>query len=49
MMTTTGAKRSSANLLKLARDIEELRKESHGLSEYDKLCGEQALLKRELQ
>lgn len=48
-MTTTSTKRFSANLSRLARDIEELRKESHGLSEYDKLCGEQVLLKQKLQ
>ena len=46
---TSNAKRFSANLSKLARDIDELRKDCHGLNEHDRLCSEQTVLKQKLQ
>ncbi|KAL2046432.1 hypothetical protein N7G274_001879 [Stereocaulon virgatum] len=45
----TSAQKFCTNLSKLARDIEELRKDSHGLNIHDKLCSEQSVLKCELQ
>ena len=49
LMATSGAKKFSGSLSKLARDIDEIRRDSHGLKEYDKLCFEHSVLKRELQ
>lgn len=46
---TTNAKRFSTNISNLARDIDELCKDSHGLNEHEKLCSEQSMPKYELQ
>ena len=46
---TSNAKRFSNSLSRLARDIDELHKDSHGLEAHDKLCNEQNELKRSLR
>ena len=47
-MATNNAKSFSNTLSKLVRDVNELRKDSHGLKAYDELCNEQSTLKKEL-
>ena len=49
IMAANSAKKFSGGLSRLARDINELRKDTNGLKEYDDLCDEQSALKREVE